>query len=195
MISFIKGIVCEKTPATVVLDVGGVGYEFVIPLSTYDAIPPEGGTMKLLAHEIIREDAHILYGFATAAERDIFRLLQNVSGIGPKTAVGALSGMTVRELRSALAERDTKRLAKISGIGKKTAERIVVELSDKVSPLETFASTEKESQLSTIYRDAILALTQLGQPQDAVVKTVREISKLPTPPKTAEEVIKLALTR
>ena len=195
MISFIKGTVCEKTPATVVLDVGGVGYEFVIPLSTYDAIPPEGGTMKLLAHEIIREDAHILYGFATAAERDIFRLLQNVSGIGPKTAVGALSGMTVRELRSALAERDTKRLARISGIGKKTAERIVVELSDKVSPLETFATTEKESQLSTIYRDAILALTQLGQAQDAVVKTVREISKSPTPPKTAEEVIKLALTR
>ena len=195
MITFIKGIVCEKSPATVVLEAAGIGYELIIPLSTYDALPPEGGEMKLLAHEVIREDAHILYGFATSAERDVFRLLQNVSGIGPKTAVGALSGMTVRELRTALAERDTKRLSKISGIGKKTAERIVVELSDKISPLEAFAPNEKESPLAAIYRDAILALTQLGQPQDAVVKTVREISQSPTPPKTAEEVIKLALTR
>ncbi|MCL1910440.1 MAG: Holliday junction branch migration protein RuvA [Kiritimatiellaeota bacterium] len=195
MISFIKGIVCEKTPATVVIETAGIGYEFIIPLSTYDALPPAGGEVKLLAHEVIREDAHLLYGFATEAERDIFRLLQNVSGIGPKTAVGALGGMTVRELRTALAERDTKRLSKISGIGKKTAERIVVELSDKINPLEAFTPEEKDSPLATIFRDAILALTQLGQPQDAVIKTVREISKSPNPPKTTEEVVKLALTR
>ena len=194
MIEFIKGKVCEKTPATVVLEAVGIGYEMVIPLSTYDALPPENNDAKLYIHEIIREDAHILYGFATKAERDLFRLLQNVSGIGPKTAIGAISGMTIRELRTALAERDIKRLSKISGIGKKTAERIVVELSDKINPLEAFVSEEKESPLASIFRDAALALMQLGQTQDAAVKIVREISKSANPPKTTEEVIKLALS-
>ena len=195
MIDFIKGIVHEKSPASVILECAGIGYEFIIPLSTYDALPPDGGETKLLAHEVIREDAHTLYGFASKAERELFRLLQNVSGIGPKTAIGAISGMSIRELRTALAERDVKRLSKISGIGKKTAERIVVELSDKINPLEAFAPADKESPLTAIYRDAVLALTQLGQPQDAVIKTVREISKSPTPPQTTEEVIKLALSR
>jgi len=195
MIEFIRGTVCEKSPATVILETNGIGYEMIIPLSTFDALPREGGEVKLLAHEVIREDAHLLYGFATKAERDLFRLLQNVSGIGPKTAIGALSGMSVHELRSALAERDVKRLSKISGIGKKTAERIVVELSDKINPIEAFAAENKESPLGAIYRDAVLALTQLGQSQDAVVKTVREIAKSPNPPKTTEEVIKLALTK
>jgi len=193
MICFIKGVVREKSPATVVLEAAGIGYEMTIPLSTYDVLPPEGRETMLFAHEIIREDAHLLYGFATKAERDLFRLLQNVSGIGPKTAIGAISGMSVRELRAALAERDVRRLSKISGIGKKTAERIVVELSDKVSPLETFSAGEKESPLAAVYRDAVLALTQLGQPQDAVVKTVREIANSANPPKTTEEVVKLAL--
>ena len=195
MIEFIRGLVCEKTPASVILEAGGIGYEMIIPLSTFDALPREGGEVKLLACEVIREDAHLLYGFATKAERDLFRLLQNVSGIGPKTAIGALSGMSVHELRSALAERDVKRLSKISGIGKKTAERIVVELSDKINPLEAFSAAEKESPLGTVFRDAVLALTQLGQSQDAVVKIVREIAKSPNPPKTTEEVIKLALTK
>jgi Holliday junction DNA helicase, RuvA subunit len=194
MIEFIKGKICEKSPATAVIEACGIGYEMLIPLSTYDALPPEGGDMKLYVHEVIREDAHTLYGFATKAERDFFRLLQNVSGIGPKTAIGAISGMTIRDLRTALAERDIKRLSKISGIGKKTAERIIVELSDKVNPLEAFAAEEKESPLAGICRDAVLALTQLGQPQEAAIKTVRELSKSANPPKTAEEFIKLALT-
>ncbi|MGI5868989.1 MAG: Holliday junction branch migration protein RuvA [Kiritimatiellia bacterium] len=193
MIAFLSGTLFEKTPADVVIDVNGVGYEVLIPLSTYDALPPEGRPCRLLIHDHIREDTHLLFGFATTGERDIFRLLQNVSGIGPKTALGALGGMSVRELRTCIAERDAKRLAKLPGIGKKTAERIAVELHDKIDPLEAFAAPA-ESPLSEKFRDAVLALTALGHTQDAAVKTVRAIAQSPNPPQTTEEIVKLALT-
>lgn len=194
MIAFLSGTLFDKSPAQVVLDVNGVGYELLIPLGTYDALPPEGRPCRLLVHDHVREDAHLLFGFATAGERDLFRLLQNVSGIGPKTALGALSGMSVRELRTCIAERDVKRLAKLPGIGKKTAERIAVELNDKINPLEAFAADPAESPLSANCRDAVLALTALGHTQEAAVKAVRAISQSPAPPETTEEIIKLALS-
>ncbi len=194
MIAFLSGILSEKSPAEVVLDVGGVGYELLIPLGTYDALPPEGHPCRLLVHDHVREDAHVLFGFATAAERDLFRLLQNVSGIGPKTALGAISGMSARELRTSIAERDVKRLSKLPGIGKKTAERIAVELHDKIDPLEAFAADAPETPLSANCRDAVLALTALGHTQESAVKAVRAISQSPNPPQTTEEIIKLALS-
>ncbi len=194
MIDFLSGKLLDKTPASVVVDVGGIGYEVLIPLSTFDVLPPDGHAFKLYTHDYVREDAHVLFGFATKPERDFFRMLQNVTGIGPKTALGAISGMSIRELRTCIAERDSKRLAKLQGIGKKTAERIVVELSDKINPLEAFAADAQESPLSGMLRDAVLALTALGHSQESAIKTVRTISQSPNPPQTTEEIIKLALS-
>src|SRR5579871_2561560 len=133
MITFLHGKLIEALPTQVTVDVQGVGYDVLIPLSSYAKLPSPGGEIKILTHLAIREDAHVLYGFMTAAERDMFRLLINtVSGIGPKIALSILSGMNVTALRGAVSNGDVKALSQISGVGKKTAERIVVELKDKV---------------------------------------------------------------
>src|SRR6476659_5612127 len=123
MISFLHGKLVDVLPTQVVIDVHGVGYEVLIPLSSFDKLPSPGQNVTLLTHLAIREDAHVLYGFMTAAERDMFRLLINtVSGIGPKIALNILSGMNVTALRGAVAQADVKSLSKISGVGRKTAE-------------------------------------------------------------------------
>jgi Holliday junction DNA helicase RuvA subunit len=127
MIAFLRGVLDEKQLTYIVLDVGGVGYEVMIPLSTYDTLPPVGSEYRCLIFEHIREDAHLLFGFSTEAEREFFKLLLTVSGVGPKIAIGALGGMTISELRSAIVAKDSKRISKLPGIGKKMAERIVVE--------------------------------------------------------------------
>ncbi len=133
MITFLYGKLVESLPTQVIVDVNGIGYEVLIPLSSFDKLPSPGGEVKLLTQLIVREDAHILYGFATAVERDLFRMLiNNVSGIGPKTALNILSGMNAVAFRGAVANGDVKSLSQISGVGKKTAERIVVELRDKI---------------------------------------------------------------
>src|SRR5438034_4263332 len=135
MITFLHGKLIETLPTQVIVDVNGVGYEVLIPLSSYDKLPHPGQELKLLTHLVVREDAHVLYGFMTAAERELFRMLINtVSGIGPKIALNVLSGMNVIAFRGAVASGDVKALSQISGVGKKTAERIVVELRDKVGP-------------------------------------------------------------
>ena len=192
MIDFLEGIIHEKTTTNVVINVSGVGYEVIIPLSTSDVLPPEGERCHLLIHDYIREDAHVLYGFAAKRERDFFRLIQGVSGIGPKTALGAISAMSVRELRRCIADRDSKLLSKLPGIGKKTADRIVLELHDKINPLEAMAA-EDSPPLGDKYRDAVLALTALGNTQEAAAKMVLTISQSPNPPATTEEIIKQAL--
>src|SRR5215207_11108016 len=133
MIHFLRGKLIEALPSQVTIDVGGVGYEVLIPLSSFDRLPPRGGDITLLTHLSIREDAHVLYGFMSAGERDMFRMLvHTVSGIGPKIALSILSGINLQALRSAVAMGDVKSLSQISGVGKKTAERIVVELKDKL---------------------------------------------------------------
>src|SRR5581483_2099480 len=133
MIHFLQGKLVEALPTQLTLDVHGVGYEVLIPLSSYDKLPQPGGDLKILTHLVVREDAHVLYGFMTAAEREMFRLLINtVSGIGPKIALNVLSGMSVTALRGAVSNGDVKALSQISGVGRKTAERIVVELKDKI---------------------------------------------------------------
>ena len=135
MITFLHGKLVESLPTQVIVDVNGVGYEALIPLSSYDKLPAPGHEVKLLTHLVVREDAHTLYGFMSGAERDLFRLLINtVSGIGPKIALNVLSGISVTAFRGAVAGGDVKALSQISGVGKKTAERIVVELRDKVGP-------------------------------------------------------------
>ena len=125
MIAFLAGQLVEALPTHVVVEVQGVGYEVFIPLSSFDKLPAPGNPVRLLTHLAIREDAHVLYGFATAAERDLFRLLINtVSGVGPKLALSILSGMSPVVFRGAIASGDVKALSRISGVGKKTAERL-----------------------------------------------------------------------
>src|SRR4030081_107042 len=133
MITFLDGKLVSALPTQATVDVNGVGYEFSIPLSSYDKLPAVGQSIRILTHLAVREDAHILYGFMSAAERDLFRLLvNNVSGFGPKLALAVLSGMSVTNFKAAVVNSDVVSLAKISGLGKKTAERIVLELKDRV---------------------------------------------------------------
>ncbi|MEI7879275.1 MAG: Holliday junction branch migration protein RuvA [bacterium] len=179
MITFLEGILDEKEPTHVVLNVGGVGYEVVISLNSYDRLPAPGEKVRLLTHDHIREDEHRLFGFMTADERRVFTLLLGVSGIGPKIALSALSGMTVREIKVAIKDGDVKRLSSISGIGKKTAERMVIELRDKFGAGEILAaSTTGQSETDVKLRDAILALISLGykrtEAQELVLRVINQ---------------------
>src|SRR5437660_10747318 len=133
MITFLDGKLISSLPTQAIVDVSGVGYEVFIPLSSYDKLPAAGQSVRILTHLHVREDAHVLYGFMSAAERDLFRLLVNhVSGIGPKLALAVLSGMSVNNFKAAVVNYDVVSLSKISGVGKKTAERMVLELKDRV---------------------------------------------------------------
>src|SRR5437762_8643716 len=178
MINFLHGKLIEALPTQVTIEVNGVGYEALIPLSSFDKLPVPGNEVKLLTHLAIREDAHVLYGFMTTQEREMFRLLINtVSGIGPKLALNVLSGMNVTALRGAVANSDVKSLSQISGVGKKTAERIVVELRDKIGPAgawEAFSAEHALSPADQKINDAVLALLTLGFKQVDAHNTVRQ---------------------
>lgn len=133
MIGYLSGTVADKQPPQVVVDVNGVGYEVDVSMQTFYALPPTGAAVKLFTHLVVREDAHLLFGFADKAERGVFRQLLKVGGIGAKTALGLLSAMTADELAAAVAQEDVKRLSSAPGIGKKTAERLILELRGKLS--------------------------------------------------------------
>jgi Holliday junction DNA helicase RuvA len=172
MITFLQGKLVEALPTQVTVDVNGVGYEALIPLSSFDKLPSPGQPILLLTHLVVREDAHTLYGFMTGAERQMFRLLvASVSGIGPKIALNILSGISVVALRGAVSGGDVKTLSSISGVGKKTAERIVIELKDKVGPAGAWEAGSAQRALSADdqkVNDAVLALIALGcKPADA----------------------------
>ncbi len=169
MISFLKGKLAEALPTQVVIDVNGVGYEVLIPLSSFDKLPMPGGEVTLLTHLAIRDDAHVLYGFSTETERDLFRqLIRHVSGIGPKLALNVLSGTTPASFRAAVGHGDVKALSCISGVGKKTAERIVVELKDKLGDEDVLTSGTSATADDQKMADAISALIALGsKPKDA----------------------------
>ncbi len=206
MIAFLRGTLDEKrlvpAPPAAVLDVGGVGYELSVPLSTFDALPRVGAECRLEVSEIVREDAHLLFGFATAAEKSLFELLQSVSGVGPKTALSAVSGLPPAELRAAVAAGDAKALARLPGIGKRTAERICVELRGKIDPLEAAAASAAgkvgapaaAAPLAASARDAVLALVQLGQTEEAASRAVREIVSKPGAPAETSAIVRLALS-
>lgn len=132
MIGRISGVLAEKNPPQVVVDVNGVGYEIDVPMSTFYHLPATGEKVTLHTQLIVREDAHLLYGFGTEAERATFRQLLKVSGVGPKVALALLSGLSVNDLAAAVATQDTAMLVRVPGIGKKTAERLLLELKDKV---------------------------------------------------------------
>ena len=196
MITFLEGIVFEKQPTRVVLDISGVGYEVLIPLSTSEHVPAKDKKCRLLIYDYVREDQHVLYGFRNTAERKMFTMLLSISGIGPKLALSALSGMSVRELNTAVIERDVERLNMISGVGKKTAERIVVELSDKIGEGEELDAIAADSDISggdTRARDAVLALVSLGYKRPEAVKRVKAVLSDEPSISSAEEMIRKAL--
>ena len=199
MIAFLEGQLVEAQPTQVVVEVHGVGYEVLIPLSSFDKLPAPGQPVRLLTHLSVREDAHVLYGFATAAERELFRLLlHTVSGVGPKMALNILSGMTPVMFRGAVASADVKALSRISGVGRKTAERIVVELKDKIGAAGAWeASSDRRGLTPADQRvnDAVLALMALDFKQPEAHEAVRAAQAVLGEQATVEALVRAALKR
>lgn len=199
MITFLKGTLIEALPTQITVEVGGVGYDVLIPLSSFDRLPAPGNEVRVLTHLAIREDAHVLYGFMTAAERELFRLLINtVSGIGPKIALNVLSGMNVTALRGAVAAGDVKALSQISGVGKKTAERIVVELRDKIGAAGAWEASSEQRGLSADdqkLNDAVLALLALGFKQNEAHDGVRAAQAMLGATATIEQLVRACLKK
>ncbi|MBN2690236.1 MAG: Holliday junction branch migration protein RuvA [Burkholderiaceae bacterium] len=174
MIGRLHGILLDKSPPQILLDVGGVGFEVDVPMSTLYVLPAVGQTVTLLIHTVIREDAHLLYGFATAGERATFRELLKISGIGPRIALAVLSGLSVAEIAQAVTQQDTARFTRVPGIGKKTAERLLLELKGKLgADLGGGAAAGAAGSTS----DVLQALVSLGYSEReaaAAVKTLPE---------------------
>ena len=159
MIGRLSGLLAGKAPPQVLVDVGGVGYEVDVPMSTFFNLPELGQRVVLLTHFVVREDAQVLFGFLTAPERDAFRLLVKISGVGPRTALAVLSGLSVAELAQAVTAQDGGRLVKVPGIGKKTAERLLLELKGKLGPDLALPSAAAPTEAGT---DIVQALVALG---------------------------------
>jgi Holliday junction DNA helicase RuvA len=166
MISYVRGVLDHKEPNRVVVDVNGLGYEVFIPLSTYQELPAAGDQVKLHTYHHVREDAVNLYGFFSSEEKEIFELVLSISGVGAKVALSILSAISVDEFRVAVAQGDMKTLTKIPGIGKKSAERMVLELRDKIGKIRI---DERMVKLLTAEptNDAVAALLNLGASQSA----------------------------
>ncbi len=197
MIAFLEGILAEALPTQIVVNVQGVGYQVMIPLSSFDKLPAPGAAVKILTHLAVREDAHILYGFFTAGERDLFRLLlHHVTGVGPKIALSVLSGLSVEFFKAAVVAGDIGAISKISGVGKKTAERMVLELKDKVGVAAEWAASSAKnapSETDIHFHDAVLALISLGYKQVEAHKAVRRVIDVSGTTLPAEELIRQAL--
>lgn len=195
MISFLRGIVVEALPQRLVLDVHGVGYEVQVPLSTFDALNPlPGKELTLKTHLHIRENAQTLYGFASDAEKDIFLLLiDRVSGIGPATAISILGGLTVDTFKAAVVAGDTQAIARSKGVGKKTAERIVLELKDKIGLAATWEA-QAQGATSQAAGDAELALIALGFKQVDARKAIAALLQ-ENPQADTDALIRSALRR
>jgi holliday junction DNA helicase RuvA len=198
MICFLRGRLVKKLPARAEVDVNGVGYEVIIPLSTYDSLPSAGDTVSLVTYDHVREDAHILYGFTSDEEKELFSLIIQVNRIGPKIALSILSEMTAREFSNAVVTEDVSTLAGISGVGKKTAERIVMELKEKIPKMAFSAHMEErvgDEAAQSVDRkklqDAINALELLGYKRPAAYKACVEILNKNDCP--VEELVRSAL--
>ncbi len=172
MIGRLSGILLEKTPPTLLVDAGGVGYLVDVPMSTFYDLPAIGERVALLTHHVVREDAHLLYGFLTAAERDAFRQLVRISGVGPRTALAVLSGMSVADLSQAVTLQESARLTRVPGIGKKTAERLMLELKGKLGPELALSGRPAADDSSA---DVMHALLALGYSEREVATAVKQI--------------------
>jgi Holliday junction DNA helicase RuvA len=190
MIAFLHGKLADATPTHIVIDCNGVGYSVFIPLSSYDKLPSRGGEVKLLTyHHVNAQDgAQQLFGFATAEEREMFQLLIGITGIGPKLACNILSSATIASLRNAIATGDSATLSSLRGIGKKTAERLIVELKDKVGP-EARTTAIHDPRMA----DAVLALVSLGYKQMDAHKAVLASAEKLGAKANVEELVRAAL--
>ena len=186
MIGRLHGKLIEKTPPQVLVDVGGVGYEVDVPMSTFCNLPAEGSEITLLTHFIVREDAQLLYGFATAAERQTFRALIRISGVGPRIALAVLSGMSTQDLADAVEQGNATLLTRVPGIGKKTADRLVLELNGKLAG-NAFAPAGGAA--SAAQADILSALMALGYSEREAQASVRALPA----EVTVSEGIRLAL--
>ena len=196
MIGHLRGALFEKSPNQIVIEAGGVGYDVQIPISTYTSLGDVGAPVSLRIHTHVREDALLLYGFATQDEKSVFERLIGISGIGPKLAITVLSGLATTDLLAAIRSSDVARLVRIPGVGKKTAERIVLELKDKVAALEaglkdsaTPAATPPPTGLE---QDVLSALQNLGCSRAAAEEAVRK-TKAKGAPETFEPFFRAAL--
>ncbi len=191
MLDYIKGTITELNPASVIVETGGLGYFAHISLNTYSAL---GGKseIKLYVYQVIREDAHLLFGFFDKQERNLFLLLISVSGVGPNTARMVLSSLSVHELESVISGGNANALKMIKGIGAKTAERIIIDLKDKVKLSGDQLSGQSSGRINQTAQEAVAALTMLGFNQAASQKVIQKIEK-ENPQFTVEEMIKVAL--
>jgi holliday junction DNA helicase RuvA len=185
MIGHLRGTVLEKHPNEVIVDVAGVGYEVQIPISTYTALPSVGAAVSLRIYTYVREDTLSLFGFATAEEKTVFERLISVSGIGPGLAVKVLSGLATADLIAAIRSSDIVQLIRIPGVGKKTAERIVLELKDKLAGVDATGraviAAEPGPAFSELDRDVLSALQNLGCSRQAADEAVRKVKQRGAP--------------
>ncbi|HXW74128.1 MAG TPA: Holliday junction branch migration protein RuvA [Steroidobacteraceae bacterium] len=175
MIGSLRGRIASKTPPQLTVDVGGVGYELEAPLSTFFHLPPVGDEVRLLTHLVVREDAHVLYAFGTEDERRLFRNLIRVSGVGPKIALALLSGISVAAFSECVQRGDIGALTRVPGVGRKTAERLIVEMRDRLAPAPPSAAAGAAAPVTSAESEAYDALVALGyRPAEAarLLKTV-----------------------
>ncbi len=197
MIAWIQGVVLEKRPPVLLLNVRGVGYELEAPMSTFSALPTTGQEATLFTHQLVREDAHQLYGFTTKRDRDVFRLLLKVSGVGAKLGLAILSGMDTQTLGRCVLEGDTASLSRLPGIGKKTAERIILDMRDRLAPADgadaldgRLVASAETPLVEDPVAEAVNALVALGlKPQEAS-RRVRGVSP---EGRACEDIVRLAL--
>ena len=195
MIGFLRGKLIQKSPPQLLLDVQGVGYEVEAPMTTFYDLPALGEEVKLHTHLVVREDAHILFGFASETERMLFRLLIKVNGVGPKLALTVLSGQSVDEFYRCVNDNDVKALVRLPGVGQKTAERLIIEMRGRLPELSATTIAKGSVSLPQLLgnspkQEAITALCALGyKPQDAV----RMVQVIDTEAKSCEDIIRMAL--
>jgi Holliday junction DNA helicase RuvA len=187
VIGSLTGVLAEKSPPHLLVDVGGVGYAVEAPMSTIFALPPVGDRVRLLTHQVVREDAVLLYGFLTAAERDLFRALLKVSGVGPRIALALLSGISVDGFAQVVQSQEIGVLTKIPGVGRKIAERVLVEMRDRLDALTPSGDSLPVSGKQAEALQALLAL------DFAPVEAARLIKTVSTGTQSTEELVRLAL--
>jgi Holliday junction DNA helicase RuvA len=195
MFSHLKGILSHKSPTEIVVDVNGVGYAVSIPLSTFEKLGETGTAVTILTYTHVREDALQLYGFGSEPEREIFRLLISVSGIGPKIAQGILSGIQPAELQNLIGQENVSALTAIPGVGKKTAERLIVELRDKIVKVDALSQSPGSTDAGQEVRaEALMALISLGYNRGSAEKAIRTaLQELNGKKPTIQELLKQAL--
>jgi Holliday junction DNA helicase RuvA len=196
MIGHLRGKLFSKKPNVVILDVQGVGYEIHIPLTSFYELPAEGNEVALKIHTHVREDALILFGFYSQREKDFFLKLISISGIGPKLAISILSGAQVEELAQAIAEGNLARLTAVPGVGRKTAERLMLELKSQIAPFlvsDQVESARDVAKFSALEEDILSALVNLGYPRNSAEKALSAVLRSAECERTFEEVLRNTL--